>query len=250
MRAKAFQLEVGLTLSLWDLFGSTGPCELALETLARCLPSDNPRVARFLERAGRRVMSMAPRRPPCPDLALVTVAPDDERSEILAIIEVKTGAGPNWPLQSSAVKLEQLDGPVAAEITDFYFGEDPGWIGMTMCQTDLYRSRNWWHPSDMVFWGNPDEVLWLIFDSYGRNPADTFSDSARPDEWLTVDLKLFAEHLRELRASMILTKEHQDTVAAVLWHLDRAPSPIRAVAELPQAEEKLQGPLDEPAITR
>lgn len=217
-----FPLEAGTTRALWDLFGSTGPWQVALEALTEQLPDGDPRVKAFAARAGAGIMAMVPRTRPCPDLTLVTPAAAGEISDILAVIEVKTGAATHWPSQSGAARLDLLPGAAAEDIVRYY--EDPDRASWTnMCQADVYRSRKWWKKKDLVRMEDPEEALWLLFDSEGRATETAFSESARSDAWIAIDLKRFAARLRELRPVRALTDAHRDTIAVVLWHIDQAP---------------------------
>lgn len=217
-----FPLEAGTTRALWDLFGSTGPWQVALEALAEQLPAEDPRVKAFVAKAGAGIMAMVPRTKPCPDLLLVTPAAAAEVSDILAVIEVKTGAYTHWPSQTGAANLDMLPGPVARDIVRYY--EDPDRASWTnMCQADVYRSREWWKKKNLIRMEDPEEALWLLFDSEGRTTGAAFSESARSDAWIAIDLKRFAARLRELRPVRALTDSHRDTIAVVLWHIDQAP---------------------------
>ncbi|WP_248763905.1 hypothetical protein [Pseudarthrobacter sp. SSS035] len=219
-----FLLEAGLTASLWDLFAGAGPVQTAMKALHHQLPNDDadPRVRKFRERVERHgSQAWLPRRAPGSDLALV--APDDEDgiADVLAFVEVKANAATNWPLRSTAFALPPLSGPVAAAISDEYFGDLPK-AGVRMCQSDLYRSRKWWSEKDGIRLCDPDDVLWLLFDTRGRPPEEAFEGATHPGAWHTIDLKLFAAHLRELRPVMPLSAAHHDTIAVVLWHIDQA----------------------------
>lgn len=226
-----FQLEAGLTASLWDLFASDGPVQVAMTALHRQLPQEeaDPRVRKFREKVERRgSRAWLPRRVPGSDLALVT--PDDENgfADVLAFVEVKANAGTNWPLRSSAAALPALSGSVAEAITEAHFGEAAG-TGDAICQSDLYRSRQWWTDKDGIRVSDPDEVLWLLFDTRGRMSKEAFYLASDPDAWLPIDLKLFAAHLRELRPLMPLSEAQRDTIAVVLWHIDQAAGENREV---------------------
>lgn len=219
-----FPLEAGLTASLWDLFAADGPARLAMTALHRQLPKEeeDPRVRKFREKVDRHgSRAWLPRRAPGSDLALVT--PDDETgfADVLAFIEVKANAGTNWPLRASAAALPPLCGSVAEAITEAYFGTAAA-AGDDICQSDLYRSRQWWTNKDGIRVSDPDEVLWLLFDTRGRTSEDAFYKASNPGAWLSIDLKVFAAHLRELRPLIPLSDAQRDTTAVVLWHIDQS----------------------------
>lgn len=151
------------------------------------------------------------------------MSPDDETgiADVFAFIEVKANAATNWPLRTAANGLPLLSGSVAAEINAHYLADSPR-NGQRMCQSDLYRSRQWWTEPDGIRLADPDDVLWLLFDTRGRQSSVAFHGASKPDEWLSIDLKLFAAHLRESRHLMPLTEAQNDTIAVVLWHIDQA----------------------------
>lgn len=230
MTMTLFPLEAGLTASLWDLFAADGPSGLAMEALGRQLPPDDSRVARLrssIELNGSR--AWLPRRAPGADLALVTVDNDAGIADVLAIIEIKAGAPTNWPSNSSAEALPQLSGSVAHSISADYVRDSLD-AAINICQADLYRSRQWWTPDDGIKLDDPEEALWLLFDTKGRTVEDAFKNASMPSAWLSIDLKLFAAHLRELRHFMPISEQQNDTVAVVLWHIDQAPGPNRQAA--------------------
>ena len=227
-----FPLEAGLSASLWDLFSAGGPSAVAMEALGRQLPSDDPRVERLkssIEAHGSR--AWLPRRAPGADLALVTPDNSEGVADVLAVIEIKAAAQTHWPLKSSAASLPQLSGDVASAITAEYFGGSHDFRDK-ICQVDLYRSRRWWRESDGIALDSPEAALWLLFDTKGRTVDEAFELASRPSAWISVDLKLFAAHLRELRRNRPLTEQQQDMIAVVLWHIYQAPG-----INLPVADE-------------
>lgn len=218
MRVPNFQLEAGLTASLWDLFSSEGAPDAAMDALRDQLPLDDPRVRRLAEEGGR---VWWPRRSPGPDLALITEDDENGVAEMLAVIEVKAGAATNWPSTASAAPLDTLPGTVSAAITQDYFGghrTDEEF----MSQADLYRSRRWWRESDGIALSDPDQALWLLFDTHGRSVEDAFRGASCPDAWIAIDLERFADRLEEIRRARDLTGSERDCIAVVRWHVAQA----------------------------
>lgn len=218
-----FPLEAGLTAALWDLFAFDGPVDLALACLYRQLPLEDLRVQHFKNAVKtRQSRAWWPRSAPCPDLAIITPSNAEGISDVLAVIEIKARAATNWSYLSTAAVLPELPGAVASDTTAAYFGKSPR-DPEKITQTDLYRSRQWWHARDEVDLIDPDQVLWLLFDTRGRTATDALRESYAPDAWLSIDLKVFAANLRESRSTTPLTAAHHDTIAVVLWHIDQAP---------------------------
>ncbi|WP_167046287.1 hypothetical protein [Salinibacterium sp. ZJ454] len=238
-----FQLEAGLTLALWDLFSAEGPNRVANEALLRQLPLDDARVQRFrtrVEQHGTR--AWVPRVKPCPDLTLLGPDDDGQVADILAVIEVKARAETHWPPRTVVESLAPLEDAVAKAIQDDYqVGARSRRIGA--CQSDVYRAWKWWAKEETnigVRLERPDEVLWLLFDTRGRTTEKAFSDSSAPGAWLSVDLKLFAAHLRELRTVRALTDAQRDAIAVVLWHVQEAPGKDHDVTTSIKAEQGLR----------
>lgn len=223
-----FPLEAGLTASLWDLFSSEGPSEIALEVLLRQLPAEDPRVKHFqAQTAQGGTQAWWPRRTPGADFGLVTSDDDRGVAGILAVVEVKSGAATNWPYMPA--RLEGLPGPVAESIRASYRRDSDD---IRVCQADLYRAWKWWKDADGVELKEPDMALWLLFDARGREPRVAFEGASNPEAWLTVDLKRFARDLRESRTRPELTQQHQDSIAVVLWHVSQAPANRSREAEV------------------
>lgn len=251
---KNFPLEAGLTLSLWDLFASTGPRDMAFSALHEQLPADDPLAVKFRKETASGTMVWLPGGRTGADLAIVSEEDAAGISDVLAVIEVKANASANDSTCANALTFEVLPGEIAGEITAHYFGEDKN-PGGYIRQSDMYRSRSWWRETDIRM-QDPDQVLWLLFDTRGRT-SEVALGGLRPDLWLPVDLKLFAARLREMRPVTPMTDAQQDLVAVVLWHIDQAPgtnvevsTTIAApIAVRPSTDEIGEGTFTGPAIS-
>ncbi|MCI2958421.1 hypothetical protein MN032_12025 [Agromyces atrinae] len=219
-----YPLEAGLTAALWDLFSADGPSEIAIDALERQLDGDDLRVRNFLSSVrehGSR--AWLPRRSPGADLAVI--GPDDEFgvASILAVIEIKAAAKANYPLLSTAESLDELEGSSVASSIVASQSESRADPGANLSQLDLYRSRKWWKDSDGVRLDRPDSALWLVFDSRGRTIDKAFRGTVQANAWTAVNLHQYADDLRGLRERAKLSRNHDDAIAVVLWHIDQAP---------------------------